>query len=41
MLKGKLIIIPGIKIKIAKFLAKISPDKLTAKISMKMQERKR
>ena len=41
MLKGKLIIIPGIKIKIARFLAKISPEKLVSRISMKMQERKR
>ena len=40
MLKGKLIIIPGIKIKIARFLAKISPEKLVARICMKMQEKK-
>lgn len=39
-LKGKLIIIPGIKIKIARFLAKISPEKLSAKICMKIQKRK-
>lgn len=41
MLKGKLIIIPGSLIKIARFLAKISPEKLVARICMKMQERKR
>lgn len=41
MLKGKLIIMPGKLIKIARFLAKISPEKLVARISMKMQERKR
>ncbi len=41
MLKGKLIILPGMKIKIARFLAKISPEKVVAKISMKMQERKK
>lgn len=40
MLKGKLIIIPGIKIKIARFLAKISPEKLSARVCMKMQKRK-
>ncbi len=39
-LKGKLIIIPGNKIKIAKFLAKISPEKLTSRVCMKMQEKK-
>lgn len=39
-LKGKLIIIPGIKIKIARFLAKISPEKLSARVCMKMQKRK-
>lgn len=39
-LKGKLIIIPGVKIKIARFLAKISPEKLSAKVCMKMQKRK-
>ena len=40
MLKGKLIIIPGTKIKIARFLAKISPEKLSARVCMKMQKRK-
>lgn len=39
-LKGKLIIIPGVKIKIARFLVKISPEKLSAKVCMKMQKRK-
>lgn len=41
MLKGKLIILPGIKIKLARFLAKISPEKLVARICMMMQEKKR
>lgn len=41
MLKGKLIIISGTTIKIARFLAKISPEKLVSRICMKMQERKR
>lgn len=41
MLKRKLIILPGIKIKIARFLAKIAPEKLVAKVSMIMQEKKR
>lgn len=40
MLKGKLIIIPGITIKTARFLAKISPDSIAARVCMKMQERK-
>lgn len=41
MLKGKLIILPGIKIKLARFLAKISPEKLAARVCMMMQEKKR
>lgn len=41
MLKGKLIILPGIKIKIARFLAKISPEKLVARVCMMMQEKKK
>ncbi len=41
MLKGKLIIIPGIMNKLAKFLSKISPDKLVCKVCMMMQERKK
>lgn len=41
MFKKKLIILPGIKIKIARFLAKISPEKLVARINYHMQEKKR
>lgn len=41
MLKGKEIIVPGIKIKLAKFGSKIVPDKTLAKITYKMQEKKR
>lgn len=41
MLKGKLIILPGFKIKVARFLAKISPEKLVSRVCMKMQEKKR
>lgn len=41
MLKGKEIIVPGIKIKLAKFGSKIVPDKILAKITYKMQEKKR
>lgn len=41
MLKGKLMILPGIKIKIARFLAKISPEKIVARVCMRMQEKKR
>lgn len=36
-LKGKLLIIPGIKIKILRVLSKISPDKLTMKVIYKNQ----
>lgn len=39
-LKGKLLIIPGIKIKILRVLSKIAPDKLTMKIVYKNQTRK-
>lgn len=39
-LKGKLLIIPGLKIKILRVLSKISPDKLTMKIVYKNQTRK-
>lgn len=39
-LKGKLIIIPGWKIKILRVLSKISPDKLTMKVVYKNQTRK-
>ncbi len=41
MFKHKLIILPGIKIKLAKGLAKISPDKLTARVCYHMQEKKK
>lgn len=40
MFKRKLFIIPGTKIKIARFLAKISPEKLSARVSYHMQKRK-
>ena len=40
MLKGKTIILPGGKIKTARFLAKISPEKLVSRICMKMQTKK-
>jgi len=40
-LKGKLLIIPGMKIKILRLLSKISPDKLTMKLVYKNQTRKR
>lgn len=41
MFKKKLIILPGIKIKLARFLAKISPEKLVSRICYHMQEKKR
>ena len=41
MLKRKLIILPGIKIKIARILAKISPEKLVARVCYHMQEKKK
>lgn len=41
MLKRKLIILPGIKIKLARILAKISPEKLVARVCYHMQEKKR
>lgn len=41
MLKGKLIILPGLKIKLARLLAKISPEKIVARVCMMMQEKKR
>lgn len=41
MLKGKLIILPGVKIKVARFLAKISPEKVVSRICMMMQEKKK
>ncbi len=41
MFKKKLIILPGIKIKIVRILAKISPEKLVARICYHMQEKKK
>ena len=40
MFKNKLIIIPGIKIKMVKFFSKIVPDKILAFFSYNMQHRK-
>lgn len=40
-LKNKFMIVPGIKIKIARVMAKISPNNITSKIAYIMQERKR
>ena len=40
MLEGKKIIIPGIKIKATRILAKIIPDKIMAFFCYKMQKRK-
>jgi len=40
-LKGKFIILPGITIKIARVLSKISPDNIVAKVCYYMQEGKR
>lgn len=39
-LKGKFLIIPGIKIKIARILSKISPDSITTKVCYHMQRKK-
>lgn len=41
MFKHKLIILPGVKIKIARFLAKICPEKLVARVCYHMQQKKR
>lgn len=41
MQKNKFLIVPGIKIKLARFMAKISPNNITSKIVYHMQERKR
>ena len=41
MLKGKLLIIPGTLIKIAKFMAKISPTPIVEEVSYHMQISKR
>lgn len=40
-LKNKFMIVPGVKIKIARVMAKISPNNITSKIAYIMQERKR
>ena len=40
-LKGKLVIVPGMKIKILRALSKISPDKLTMKVVYANQTRKK
>lgn len=40
-LKGKLLIIPGVKIKLLRILSKISPDKLTMKIVYANQKKKK
>lgn len=41
MLKRKLVIIPGFTIKCARFLSKIAPDMLSARVCYYMQEKKR
>lgn len=41
MFKHKLIILPGTKIKLARFLAKISPEKIVARVCYHMQKKKR
>lgn len=41
MFKNKFLIVPGIKIKLVRFLAKISPNNITSKVVYMMQERKR
>lgn len=41
MFEHKLIILPGIKIKLARSLAKISPEKIVARVCYHMQEKKR
>lgn len=40
MLKGKFYIVPGIKIKLAKFASKITPSNIVAMVSYNMQRRK-
>ena len=40
-LKGKLVIVPGMKIKILRILSKLSPDKLTMKIIYQNQKTKK
>ena len=39
--KNKFYIVPGIDIKIAKFLSKISPNNIVAKVTYKIKKRKR
>ena len=41
MLKEKFLIVPGLKIKIARAMSKISPNNITSKVVYHMQERKR
>lgn len=41
MLKNKFMIVPGVKIKIARILAKLSPNNLSSKVVYLMQKRKR
>ena len=41
MRRNKFIIVPGIKIKLTRFMAKISPNNITSKVVYMMQERKR
>lgn len=41
MLKNKFLIVPGIKIKLARAMAKISPNNISAKVAYHMQVRKR
>lgn len=41
MFKNKFIIIPGLKIRLTRYLAKISPNNITTKVVYMMQERKR
>lgn len=40
MIKGKFYIVPGIKIKLARFASKITPSNIVARISYNMQKRK-
>lgn len=41
MLRNKFLIVPGLKIKFVRLMAKISPNNITSKIVYMMQERKR
>ena len=41
LLKGKFNIVPGFTIKCAKFMSKITPDFIVAKICYHMQEKKK